>query len=1519
MRKGIALFLCVVILLGIGIVPISAANDKITVLLNGSPMVFDVDPVLMNDRTLVPMRAIFEALGCDVSWVDDTQTAIGVRNGITISITVGETTAFVRGEGVTLDQPAVLLNDRTLVPLRFVSESLGAQVDWDEPTQTVTITAEKVPQIEYVMPTGFADLGTWKMVNNYIQGLATGSTAADASGAESKPATAKVTIKEDGEYRFWVNARDYATNQPGTRTFHAAIDGKQADVLLGAHGEEGFRWTDCGVYTLTKGDHEVEILDTSGFYARCGGFIISQDLDFVPTDDPKDMQDKVMAYDPLSRLPVPVFPTWAKQEMTAVEKTDAIENDTTRIVFYKGQGSNGDLVQNEIYIKVDGNWVLVKEKTEELGYLMMNAEDSTYAGLAGEMNTSSQTVTLDGKTYSMATENFFKSGFGTWFVPSDYEKTADNKIVLTFPAAEKASLTVTFEFDDVSSDPKVTLNPTFNANGAYSFLMFSGDGVQYEDFERVTAPFLYVKKELPEQIGGVLSECFLFTPMSTFSYAADKVIAGKEFTSGLVMDPSYITTEDNYSYPDTSKFGVTFKTITGEYRNQIVAPLFGTEHCKFNAGDTTSISYRIINNAEGWYDTFKEITTGMYNLGDYRTNYFHSLNEAIYNTTDLMMDDDYGGWDDNAMSFYNMEQRELTTTANALAIIQRYMLTEDEEYLEERAIPTLAYVLGRKSYHFKPVDAPGGSTGYISTVPAPIGSPVSQFGTSVYGGLYEMTQGRVPALLDYGVSHVSTDVGLKGINSMAAMYKYTGDELYLNKLKEIADEYLENHPGKVMDKRFIGNFIYGDYINMVTALTNAYEVTKDQKYLDEAKASAELLMTGIWTTGYQNDNLTTTYTVDPDSTMERLLNCEQFNFWWHGDKVWRLGNVDGEAKKPQDLDLKIPEETVPTWLIAKAGLGTEHTRTPGHGNIITMNNWAGTIERLAEYTGEDYFSMQARNAMLGRFGNYAGYYQDRNIVHQMHENYPYTGPDYTSIYWHHIPVFLSMLEDYLINSVWAKSNGNIEFPGIYQNGYAYFASTQYGQAPGKFYDQDDMWLWLDRGIIEPDSVNIDYITARKDGVLGLALINEDNKELTTTVTLGEKVPGGSTFSGTATVYDADGNTSSVEVTNGVFTITIPSKDIRSLVLNIPGVETPGFAKTFTYSNALGETVSNHTNGKGYVLQLTDDNYFAYVYVTDMAKDTSNVKITYTIDGKTYTQEKANYPFEFLIKVDDPTQAFTYSLEATSATNGKITSLGGGTLKPLSMTNTQPKLTIPQETIDEALPLGESKLGTVDAFAPETKMTGHAGGEIRIVTYADSYPFEVGENDLRGLRVYGAFKHNANGEVKILDSIVTGNEIRDNGEIVVLCKPTKDVPLEVFDPYIVTIALASNDSTSDIKALIDTSPYVAPPEPEKPVFEPFKLTMTGQGTGSGAFRFVVSTANFPFEVTENGLKGLLLHVKLTSKSDGSVLEFEDPIISNEMRSGATVIVVKPSNGVKVTNYDNDKAKTHTIELELKPVE
>ncbi len=124
----------------------AALADTPKVFFNGEEMSFDTAPYISGDRTMVPFRAVFEAVGADVIWDEETQTVIAVKQtgeeAASVTLQVGKTDAFVNEEKVTLDKAAEITGDHTFVPLRFVMESLGADVEWDQQSYSVMITAE---------------------------------------------------------------------------------------------------------------------------------------------------------------------------------------------------------------------------------------------------------------------------------------------------------------------------------------------------------------------------------------------------------------------------------------------------------------------------------------------------------------------------------------------------------------------------------------------------------------------------------------------------------------------------------------------------------------------------------------------------------------------------------------------------------------------------------------------------------------------------------------------------------------------------------------------------------------------------------------------------------------------------------------------------------------------------------------------------------------------------------------------------------------------------------------------------------------------------------------------------------------------------------------------------------------------------------------------------------------------------------------------------------------------------------
>ena len=117
---------------------LTIGSQKISVF--GREIKNDVAPKIVNDRTMLPIRIVAESLGGTVTWNGELQRVTIQKGADVILITIGADTAYVNGTAVKLDAAAFVENGRTYLPLRFVSETLGAQVAWNEAEKTVTIT-----------------------------------------------------------------------------------------------------------------------------------------------------------------------------------------------------------------------------------------------------------------------------------------------------------------------------------------------------------------------------------------------------------------------------------------------------------------------------------------------------------------------------------------------------------------------------------------------------------------------------------------------------------------------------------------------------------------------------------------------------------------------------------------------------------------------------------------------------------------------------------------------------------------------------------------------------------------------------------------------------------------------------------------------------------------------------------------------------------------------------------------------------------------------------------------------------------------------------------------------------------------------------------------------------------------------------------------------------------------------------------------------------------------------------------
>lgn len=146
------------------------AEDNISVYLDGNQIQFDVQPQIINNRTMVPLRTIFEALGASVDWNEETRTVTSAKNSTYVSLTADSSDMLVNGTAVALDAPACVIDGRTLVPIRAVSEAYNTSVDWDAASRTVYITTSGY-NANTSMTTQEFDDGMAKGISYFNQGL----------------------------------------------------------------------------------------------------------------------------------------------------------------------------------------------------------------------------------------------------------------------------------------------------------------------------------------------------------------------------------------------------------------------------------------------------------------------------------------------------------------------------------------------------------------------------------------------------------------------------------------------------------------------------------------------------------------------------------------------------------------------------------------------------------------------------------------------------------------------------------------------------------------------------------------------------------------------------------------------------------------------------------------------------------------------------------------------------------------------------------------------------------------------------------------------------------------------------------------------------------------------------------------------------------------------------------------------------------------------------------------------------
>lgn len=340
-RKFVSCFLIIAMLMSLFVVNTSANND-ISIYVNEQALQCDVTPYIENGRTMVPMRKIFEALNANVDWDDATQTITATKEDAVITLQINNSTLYNNGIAETLDVPPIIVNNSTFVPIRAVSQSLNASVDWFGYTQTVYINSPTMYTNEYdtyvesfmqgAVPAGYEcieNFSSGATVNNdtCLQGLVT-----DVQLKEND-----VYLIVENQYAKSEKVAVYICEQESTD-----IE-KLAEVFNGNHVSIGGRYLGVtkAFNTAALSLQYINVFENNGSYNQA-------ELTYPKLSQ---LDETVVLYD-LSNQPQTIHATQASEYLGAGWTTEA------KVIMYASDGRTIDVLQSEIENYKNVGWYL---------------------------------------------------------------------------------------------------------------------------------------------------------------------------------------------------------------------------------------------------------------------------------------------------------------------------------------------------------------------------------------------------------------------------------------------------------------------------------------------------------------------------------------------------------------------------------------------------------------------------------------------------------------------------------------------------------------------------------------------------------------------------------------------------------------------------------------------------------------------------------------------------------------------------------------------------------------------------------------------------------------------------------------------------------------------------------------------------------------------------------------------------------------------------------------------------------
>lgn len=783
-------------------------------------------------------------------------------------------------------------------------------------------------------------------------------------------------------------------------------------------------------------------------------------------------------------------------------------------------------------------------------------------------------------------------------------------------------------------DPALALAMQPRTNGYFAVGYTGAPSIPSGDADWIWLPLIWQGKRFPAT-GYLIPEYHCPVPAVMVNKAGT--------TWGVVADPQ----EMPFRLPTlgNSRFGVALRKSGSMASPMLFAPMFGGAGSFMNTGASFGFRFHLFARPGDFYANYTRLARDTYGFHDYRENTIASLNDTLDNMQDYFLTP-YAEWNANARGFSGLRDDPGTVKSYSPAHLLSWAMVRDSRlFFEQRARPSIEYSLSRSGYFLT-------INGY-DPKEAMFGPALNL--TPEYVALYHMSGGRTPFFRKVA-EDVNVDLaGVVDTNAMysrqesinngrnylrryLAMHQLTGEPDYLNKACKVADDYITWRINQPQTDFYDGFNTFWYFMGpMWVDLLELHAETGIQRYQEAALAGArEFAGYSYYCPAIPETNVTV--------------------------------NIGGSVS-----GMPIPEDTVPAWRVAEMGLQCEAANTSTSHRGIFMVPWAAYFNRLTLASGDTFFRDVARSAIVGRYANFPGY-NHKTVYTTIYEkpDYPlrsFQELTFNSFHYHHPMLMAVELIDYLVSEADLRSGGQIRFPSRYSATAAYFQQKVYGDRPGRFYNRSNVWLWMPQRLLTNSSVQVNYLAARGDGNLCVALMNQSAQTVATTVSLNPSLVA---FGASPSIRVRTNNVEAPQqtLTAGRVTVNVPPKGITTLEIDGVTSQVTLQQKYLAESLSLGDgsyaEVITPEYGKvqGCLMSFGPELTSAYVWLQacpETATDTRSgplrqATLHYTVDrGPTNTMVDTVWPFEFTVPLTNGGSKFHYWVEGLTPSNQVVSS------------------------------------------------------------------------------------------------------------------------------------------------------------------------------------------------------------------------------------------------------------------------